>query len=102
MTIYTNNDFLGVMGSCEMESAIARIVNLANYKQVPFARVVFSREDFKDDGFERTGFDQLLEHEWLESRFDVAKYSVGMGLVNRVRKHMKVMREREKFAAGKK
>lgn len=77
----TNVDLGGLMGECEMECALARMINIAWHRYTPFAQLAVVPRDFKDNGFELDGYRSLIEYGWL-----VAGGLPPEKLVDRVRK----------------
>lgn len=67
MKQFSFSDFTGVMGSTEMECAVARMLNLAADRGVMFENLGVVRNDFNSDGYDRDGFDELVYYGWLHA-----------------------------------
>lgn len=65
-TLASADCFTGLMGSTEMECALAVIVNKARRNGCQVERVVVEEKDFPGEhSYERDGFRDMIDHGWL-------------------------------------
>lgn len=87
MKIFTNSDFVGLMGMCEMECAIAVIVNKAKRVGCYVEHVHFADSEFDSANYERDGLAELIGHGWLLA-VDDHEYKVTPELLRRIQQRV--------------
>lgn len=67
MKEFSFSDLTGVMGSTEMECALARMLNIAQEHYTEFENLHVTRSDFNMiDPYEGDGFFDLIRYGWIE------------------------------------
>lgn len=89
MTKITNAELTGLMGSAEMECAVAVIINLAREQKCRLKHLGFKISDFDNgDGYTLDGFKELRSGRWIVGMQNT--FYLTADLIKRIRSRIKM------------